>query len=156
MSVSVLDPMHQLRSVCGPFGRPGKHGVKTYTLIEGTVRQRAVHAFPLRCAGTKRLLEDVSSCSADDKMCSAQRKWEMEISNFLETMSHPFRKRNTFPRRHTAVLSKPLKDLHVAAMMNSPKLSNNISNRHRVQKNSDVSENVTLDHNIRVSLYYRS
>ena len=140
---------------CGPFGRPGKHGVKTYTLIEGAVRQRAVHAFPLRGAGTKRLFEDVSSCSADDSM-EPQRKWEMEISNFLETMSHPFRKRNTFPRRHTAVLSKPLKDLHVAAMMNSPKLSNNISNRHRVQKNSDVSENVTLDHNIRVSLYYRS
>ena len=85
MSVSVLDPMHQLRSVCGPFGRPGKHGVKTYTLIEGTVRQHAVHAFPLRCAGTKRLLEDVSSCSADDSM-EPQRKWEMEISNFLETI----------------------------------------------------------------------
>ena len=155
MSVSVLDPMHQLRRVCGPFGRQGKHGVKTYTLIEGTVRQRAVHAFPLRGAGTKRLFEDVSSCSADDSM-EPQRKWEMEITNFLETMSDPFRKRNKFPTRNTVALSKPLKDLHVAAMMNSPKLSNNISNCHRVQKNSDVSENVTLDHNIRVSLYYRS
>ena len=79
MSVSVLDPMQQLRRVCGPFGRPGKHGVKTYTLIEGTVRQRAVQAFPLRGAGTKRLFEDVSSCSADDSM-EPQRKWRFQTS----------------------------------------------------------------------------
>ena len=114
MSVPVLDPMHKLCRICDPFGRPGKHGVKTYTLIEGTVRQRAVHAFPLRGAGTKRLFEDVSSCSADDSTepQRKQRKCEMEISNFLETMSHPFRKRNKFPTRHTVALSKPLKDLH--------------------------------------------
>ena len=28
MGVSVLDPTHQLYRVCGPFGRPGKHGAK--------------------------------------------------------------------------------------------------------------------------------
>ena len=51
--------MHQLCRVCGPFGGPGQPRTKACThgecgrpgeeILEG-VRQRAIHAFPMRCA----------------------------------------------------------------------------------------------------------
>ena len=82
-----------------------------------SVRQSSRPYHIHRKTAAKRLFKDVSSCSADERMDPQlqQRKCEMEISNFLESVSHPLSDKKHVSKmtgKHNAVLTKPLKDLH--------------------------------------------
>ena len=82
-----------------------------------SVRQSSKLYHIHRKTAAKRLFKDVSSCSASERVEPQvkRRKCEMEISNFLESVSHPLPDKKHVSKKtgkHSAVLTKPLKDLH--------------------------------------------